>query len=75
MTTKGAKKDLGRLDEEMAETLDVVAKRAFGRTLTEALETHTCVVCGGPAIEFENDECEIEWRITGLCQPCQDKVL
>lgn len=70
MTTKGAKEDLDRLDKKITETADALAKRIFGRTLTEALETHTCVSCGGAATKFESDESEIEWRISGLCQLC-----
>ena len=72
MTTKGAKKDLDELDKKMSVLKDKLAKELFGRTLSEAHNTHTCVSCVGPATHFKDDKSAIEWRISGLCQFCQD---
>jgi len=30
--------------------------------------------CGEPAIEFDDELSKKEYRISGLCQACQDKV-
>ncbi len=32
------------------------------------------VGCGGPAVEFADDLSRQEFRISGLCQKCQDSV-
>ena len=74
MTTKGAKRDLDELDKSKAKIADDIAKKFFGKTRTEALETHTCVACNEQVCNFEDDESAIEWRISGLCQNCQVKV-
>jgi len=65
---------LKQLDAKLAGTVDNVAKKFFGRTRTEALDTHTCISCGKPAIDFKDDKSAAEWRISGLCQKCQDSV-
>jgi hypothetical protein len=39
-----------------------------------AFETNTCVACGKPAHEFADALSEKEWRISALCQICQDEV-
>ena len=44
----------------------------FGRTT--AITTDTCVFCKEPANEFKNEISEKEYRISGLCQKCQDEV-
>ena len=72
MTTKNAQKDLDKLDKSLAKTADDVAKRLFGKTQTEALETHTCISCNEQASNFRDDKAAVEWRISGLCQNCQD---
>ena len=69
-----AEKDLKEIDDKLVEVVDDVAKRFFGRTLTKSLDTHICVSCGEPAVEFRDDKSAVEWRITGLCQKCQDEV-
>ena len=72
MTT--IEEDLKEVDDKLAEIADDVAKRFFGRTLTKSLDTHTCVACGKPAVEFKDDKSTVEWRISGLCQKCQDDL-
>jgi len=81
MTNEKIKKTIGYriittnlLKNSHAETADDLAKRLFGKTRTESLDTHTCVSCNGPATEFRDEKSKIEWRITGLCQKCQDIV-
>jgi len=69
-----AEKDLKESDDKMVEAVDDVAKRFFGRTKTEALDTHTCVSCGEPAVDFKDELSAVEWRISGLCQKCQDEI-
>lgn len=66
--------DLKEVDDKMVEVVDRVGKKFFGKTRTQALDTHTCISCGMPATEFKDDKSMVEWRITGFCQKCQDDV-
>jgi hypothetical protein len=69
-----AEKDLKKVDDNMVEVVDRVGKQLFDKTRTQALTTHTCICCGKPAIDFKDEKSATEWRITGLCQKCQDAV-
>ncbi|KKK53821.1 hypothetical protein LCGC14_3090930 [marine sediment metagenome] len=44
----------------------------FGRTT--AITTDTCVSCKESANEFKDEISKKEYRISGLCQNCQDEV-
>ena len=45
----------------------------------EAIGTNRCVPvpigCGGPAIDFRDATSGKEYRISGLCQKCQDIIV
>ena len=45
---------------------------------TTAITGNVCISkpigCGGPAIKFRNSLSEQEYRISGLCQKCQDEI-
>lgn len=58
----------------MQKFLDSFAKKAFGRSATEAKEKKICVFCGKPIkMEDFKDRLSIkEYEISGLCQKCQD---
>ncbi len=45
-------------------------EETFGRTT--AITTNRCAFCKGPADTFRDSLSEKEYRISGLCQPCQD---
>jgi hypothetical protein len=57
---------------ELTNFLESVAGR------TSAIKGDVCVPapfgCGGPATEFRNELSRREYRISGLCQKCQDSV-
>lgn len=40
----------------------------------EAHMTGRCAFCGGAATSFSDELSRTEYRISGLCQSCQDKV-
>ena len=54
--------------------LDSFAKKAFGRSQTEAKKEGVCVTCGNKIkIKDFKDKLSIkEYEISGLCQKCQD---
>lgn len=47
-------------------------EKTFGRTT--AIESDTCVFCKDPNINFRNEISKREYRISGLCQNCQDNA-
>lgn len=58
---------------EMMRMLNQLSEATFGRSRTEALMRDVCVSCGGKATVFLNKLCEDEYRISALCQLCQDE--
>jgi len=60
--------------KEIQSFLDNFAKKAFGRSPTEAKEKGVCVTCGNKIkMEDFKDQLSIkEYGISGLCQKCQD---
>ena len=60
--------------KELQSFLDTFAKKAFGRSQTEAKEKEICVCCGKKIImeDFKDDLSRSEYMISGLCQKCQD---
>lgn len=56
--------------------IEAYFEETYGRTT--AITTDRCVStpigCGGPATEFRDDLSRKEYRISGLCQSCQDGI-
>ena len=47
----------------------------FGRSREDAIRNDICLVCKKNAVNFNNYQAEIQYRKTGLCQPCQDLAI
>ena len=47
-------------------------ENTYGRTT--AITTNKCVICGGDATEFRNPLSLKEYKISGMCQKCQDET-
>lgn len=45
---------------------------AFGRSTH--ITSNTCVMCKSPVLSFKDELSEREYRISGLCQTCQDSI-
>lgn len=49
-----------------------------GDSRVDAIKEDRCIKapvgCGGPAVWFKDEISATEYRISGLCQKCQDKV-
>lgn len=54
--------------------LDNMSENSFGRRVSQSIYEDICVSCGKPAVEFKNALSCKEYRISGLCQNCQDEV-
>lgn len=46
----------------------------FGRSVSLANAGNQCVCCGKSATEFRDEISKREYRISSLCQKCQDEV-
>jgi len=46
---------------------------ATGRTLVDCISHGFCTVCGGRVEGFKDALSEGEYKLSGLCQECQDK--
>lgn len=40
---------------------------------TNKIENNKCVSCGGDAIEFDDEESRREYKLSGMCQHCQNE--
>lgn len=52
--------------------LEKLSKEATGRSRVECIANHICVICGGPAVEFDEIYSRREYSNSGMCQTCQD---
>lgn len=52
--------------------MERLLENLFGRTT--AIENDKCASCGEAADEFTDDLSRKEYKISGLCQKCQDAV-
>lgn len=59
---------------EMEAAINGITAKLFGRSRSEALKTATCVVCGEPAVDFEDELSLKEYSISGMCQTCQNRT-
>jgi len=59
---------------ELQAFMDEFTKKTFGKSLTECEEKGICTTCHEFVGGFSNDLGEREYRISGMCQKCQDKT-
>ena len=59
---------------ELAKLLDDISTLVYGRVRTASIGGDVCVTCGQPAVTFTDEISRREYRISGMCQTCQDKV-
>lgn len=51
--------------------------KTFGLDRKTAIESETCVLCGAmvnPETSFKDELSLKEYRISGMCQKCQDEI-
>jgi len=65
---------VGEKSPEMENFLEDFAKEVFGRSRAASGETQTCVICGGEVNYFRDELSAREYRISKMCQKCQDSV-
>ena len=53
-------------------SLEALAGMAFGTSRADNMSAGLCVRCGKPADWFKDELSKKEYRISGLCQNCQN---
>jgi len=61
-------------NKAVQDLIDVTLKVISGKTQKEAEEACVCGFCSQPIGEFRDRLSEKEFKISGLCQKCQDEV-
>lgn len=60
------------------ERVESFLTNTFGFDRRERIRSNICVPapigCGGPAVEFRDEQSRREYQISGLCQKCQDSI-
>jgi len=67
---EGDKKLLTLLLDAMS--LQLAKESGKGMSRSEALNNKKCVLCGKDAVKFKDDLSKKEFKISGMCQVCQD---
>ena len=66
-------------EEEMEATkkalpIDEFITAMTGKDRKATVRAGGCMTCGGAAVEFRDELSVREYRISGMCQKCQDSV-
>ena len=59
---------------EKSKEIDNLIMEVIGIDRREVIKNNTCAFCVEPNLEFRNAISVQEYRISGLCQNCQDEV-
>lgn len=57
-----------------APEIDSLIKNVFGADRTKSIKEDVCAWCKNPANSFRDETSKNEYRISGLCQKCQDEI-
>lgn len=49
-------------------------KKVTGYDREKSIEIHTCMTCNNPDMNFRTELDFREYRISGMCQKCQDET-
>lgn len=58
----------------LADLLEKMSVREFGRSRRDSIIADICVRCGESATEFDGPLSTKEYTMTGFCQICQDFI-
>jgi uncharacterized CHY-type Zn-finger protein len=62
-------------DNKKSDSIEAVLEnlsKLFNTPRSFALENSLCVMCGGEARSFKDALAEKEYKLSGMCQVCQD---
>ena len=55
-------------------TIDNALSAITGKDRPATIIQNKCMMCNEPADEFKDEISKREYRISGMCQVCQDKI-
>jgi len=55
--------------------LELLSRSDYRKKYEQAKATRTCINCEKPANDFRDVSSELEYRISALCQSCQNVML
>ena len=55
------------------ELLQICAEASYKVNYAKSKARGTCIRCGKPAKEFRDASARLEYKISALCQKCQDE--
>jgi len=56
----------------LQQLIDVLSKQDVQNRAFGAKDSNTCKICGGPAITFKSRFTEMEYKISAICEKCQE---
>tara|TARA_R100001244_G_scaffold77461_2_gene61328 strand:- start:897 stop:1130 length:234 start_codon:yes stop_codon:yes gene_type:complete len=56
-----------------APAIDELLTQVFGISRIEVINQSKCAFCHDPDLKFKSDMNKKEYRISGICQKCQDE--
>ena len=59
---------------QMEKALDEISEKLFNRSRLLSMINLECPTCGKLVSKFRDELSEREFRISGMCQECQDEV-
>jgi hypothetical protein len=60
---------------ELAELYEIFTEQDYRYLYQRAKATATCILCGARALLFRGVSSQLEYRVSALCQECQEKHL
>lgn len=60
---------------EKSSIMNDFISRLFGKDRLTTISQNKCMSCGNKVGAFKSALCEREYKISGLCQSCQDTVI
>jgi hypothetical protein len=61
--------------QRLDELIRILSEPAMRSRHSKAKTTQTCKICDGPALRFRDAVSAFEYRVSAICQDCQDKYL
>jgi hypothetical protein len=61
--------------ERLEDLIRILSEPTMSARHSKAKTTRTCKICDGPALHFRDAVSLFEYRVSAICQDCQDKYL
>jgi hypothetical protein len=65
----------GEVDMKYRDLGELLSCPDYNQKYAQAKATRTCINCEKPVKDFRDASCELEYKISALCQSCQTMLL